>query len=110
MVVTNLFALRHTDPRLLVCGDGDDYPEWAAALERDAIMTAAALSSCVVCAWGDPGPVALRRLIRERARRVLDLLRPTSGEKLHVLALTKEGIPRHPLYLPYEMEPKRWEA
>jgi hypothetical protein len=31
------------------------------------------------------------------------------GNRLHVLGLTKDGHPKHPLYLPGDLEPRPWE-
>jgi hypothetical protein len=60
-------------------GIGPDTDTW--------IYTCAAMSSLVVCCYG--------RLAGERGSHVLELVRE-AGKVPHALALTKEGIPRHP--------------
>lgn len=93
-VVTNIFALRSTDPRALYVdadpiGSGND----------DAIIAAARASALVVCAWGAHGE------LKQRGTAVLSLLLD-AGIHPHVLSLTKDGHPAHPLYLPYTLQPR----
>lgn len=84
--VVNLYALRSTDPRALKhhldsIGPENDY--W--------IRQVAKGCGGVVCAWGvnaDPARVA----------NVVELIRSV-GAKLYCLGTTKDGHPRHPLYL-----------
>lgn len=99
LIVTNLFALRSTDPAGLrqvddPVGPGNDRAILDSALEADA----------VVCAWGVHGELF------GRAAKVLADLRawPGVGDKLHCLALTKDGSPRHPLYVGYDVQPTPW--
>jgi hypothetical protein len=85
--VTNLFALRATDPKDLRAapepiGEGND----------EAILAAALAADVVVCGWGIHGA------LRERHRAVLTMLTGAGLEPL-ALGLTKGGHPRHPLYL-----------
>lgn len=95
IVVTNLYAYRATDPADLrragypVGDDNDYYIEHAA--KRMSVET-------MVCAWG----AGARGLARPA--EVLALLRRL-GVTPHALALTKDGVPRHPLYLPYASAP-----
>ena len=83
MIAVNLFAYRATLPRTLkrarrpVGPENDDY---LLQTHEDAALT--------VFAWGVHG------VWRERDREVIDLL----GEGF-CLGVTKDGIPRHPLYL-----------
>lgn len=89
IVVTNLFALRATDPadlRRAGYPRGPENDEWI----RRGIME----SGPVVCAWGTNA----RGLVRPA-----EVLLILSGlrVKLQALALTDDGIPRHPLMLPY---------
>lgn len=57
----------------------------------------------VVCAWGAHGE------FQARAEEVLTLLR-ASGKPLMHLGLTREGHPRHPLYLPSTTKPEVWRV
>jgi hypothetical protein len=95
--VVNLFAWRATDPRDVVralwrrddvVGPGND----------DAILAAAQRARIVVAAWG-----ALDQA-RDRAEEVLRLL-GGAGILVHHLGLSKDGAPRHPLYLRADTPP-----
>ena len=94
LVMLNLFAYRATDPADMLKRQrsGRDVigPENDAWIRREA--TAA---SAVVCAWGVHGTLE---------RRDRDVLRLLGGIKLHCLGKSKDGHPRHPLYLPYSQE------
>lgn len=99
MYVTNLFALRSTDPRALrVAVDpvGLD-------MDNDCYLhMAAQASTMVICAWGGHGA------LHGRWVEVLALLR---GMNLYSLGGPgKTGQPRHPLYLSYSVQPRLWMA
>jgi hypothetical protein len=49
-----------------------------------------------VCAWGTSNTSGLRKAIQARATEVLGILKK---RELHCLGTTKDGSPRHPLYL-----------
>ena len=84
--VGNLYALRSTDPDALWEHDDPVGPENDAWLQR---LTMAA--SEVVCAWGgDAKP--------DRVRAVFDML-TAAGVRMRCLGTTKDGAPRHPLYV-----------
>ncbi len=94
LIVTNLFALRATDPAelrktLYPVGDGND----------DAIKESASQSSMVICAWGNHG------ILDGRAAKVLKMLREFCPDKLRALKLTGANQPAHPLYLGFRLEP-----
>ncbi len=88
LVVVNLYAMRATDPRELrrvgyADAVGPDNDEW--------LRDAAHRGIHVVCAWGanaDP----------YRVRQVVGLFR-SEGAQLWCLGTTKDGHPRHPLYV-----------
>lgn len=91
----NLFALRSTDPAALeeaLRTGGDPIgPE-----NNDAIVRAgykAHPSSVIVCAWGVHGKLA------DRGMHVAEILRKGATCRVACLGLTREGAPRHPLYL-----------
>ncbi|WGH79802.1 DUF1643 domain-containing protein [Jannaschia ovalis] len=97
--VTNIFAYRATDPRdMRACPD----PVGGSANDA-AIRAAAHWADAVVCAWGvhgahlDRGP-AVERLLR------------ATGRPLSMLGLSKDGHPKHPLYIGYAVRPQPWEA
>lgn len=85
-----------TDPKNMLpdpegIGDETDYYiEWGAKH-----------SDFVVCCYG--------HLAGERAQRVLELVRK-AGKVPHALALTKDGVPRHPRGVPASARPFRMEA
>ncbi len=86
--IVNLFAIRATDPKVMLAHPDPIGPE-----NDEAICEAARFASVVVCAWGVHGEHL------GRGAYVLDMLRQVAPGKLHHLGLTKGGHPRHPLYL-----------
>ncbi|MFM7336595.1 MAG: DUF1643 domain-containing protein [Tabrizicola sp.] len=94
--VTNIFAFRATDPKVMRAeadpiGPGND------AAIRDSLPWA----DIVLCAWGNHG------LHLDRGAAVTDLVRQ-SGAPLWHLGLTGQGQPRHPLYVGYDRQPELW--
>lgn len=90
VVLANLFALRSTDPSLLLRVDdpiGPDNDRWLRVLSAQCTMT--------VIAWGVGGR------LQQRADQVLPML-----SNIHHLGLTNGGHPRHPLYLPRTIVPQ----
>ena len=89
LTVGNLFAWRSTDPSALRKCDNPEGPDnapWLRTIARDA-------GRRVVCAWGVHGAY------RDRAETVLRIMR-VEGVECLCLGRTKQGHPRHPLYLP----------
>jgi hypothetical protein len=84
--VVNLFALRSPDPAALRTAAD------AVGPENDGTILEACGAGLTVAAWG-AHPFAVRRV-----RRVLELLNG-AGARLRCLGVTKEGHPRHPLYV-----------
>ncbi len=96
VVVTNLFALRSTDPKKLYktadpIGPDNDFH----------ILRCAAVADMVICAWGTHGD------FKHRGYEVR-LMLGKANIPLWCLKLTKTGIPAHPLYISYNVEPKPW--
>jgi len=91
--ITNLFALRATDPRELA-----RHPEPVGQGNDAHIASAARESPVTVCAWG-AHPMAV-----DRAADVLEMLRAAHTE-LRCLRLTKAGQPSHPLYVRADTRP-----
>lgn len=94
--VVNLFAFCATDPRDLrqaaepVGPDNDDF-----------LMQTADWSDRILCGWGVHG------VHQGRHTQVEHLLRRTGALLCH-LGLTKDGMPRHPLYVAYRQGPEEW--
>lgn len=93
MCMTNLSAIRATDPRVMLAHLDPVGPE------NDQLLIAMArVAGIVVAAWGVHGTH------RGRGAQVRAMI-----PGLHVLRLTKEGHPAHPLYLPKTLKPVQWK-
>lgn len=88
IVVRNLFALRATDPAELAGHPDPIGPD------NDRWLTAPALAAVTVAAWGTHG------VLHGRDRHVRALLAAADVPLHHLGELTRDGHPRHPLYLP----------
>lgn len=91
LVMLNLFAYRATDPRQLLIAEDPVGPDNDAHLK-----SAVARSDMTVAAWGVHGK------LQNRGWHVVGML--GEGAHLQALGLTKDGYPRHPLYLPSATE------
>ena len=102
LIVVNANDLRATDPRELL-----RHPEPCSPLNARAIGDALALSASIgavfVCAWGSHSAA------QAHARR-LPMRAKDFGVQLWCLVVTKDGSPRHPLYLPKDAPLMRWPA
>ncbi len=94
--VTNIFAWRDTDPRKMRAASEPIGPENDAT-----ILEGATWAHRIICAWGTHGAHL------DRGPQVEAMLRATSLP-LHHLGLTKEGHPKHPLYIAYTQQPQLW--
>lgn len=94
--VCNIFAYRATDPKVMRAQDDPVGPANDAA-----ILEAAAWADTVVCAWGTHGAY------HARGAEVETLLR-ASGKPLYHLGISKDGHPKHPLYIGYAHQPEPW--
>jgi hypothetical protein len=96
IVVVNLFALRATDPIDIYF---HPFPEGPDISEH--LVKWTTTCKLVVAGWGVHGSY------RDRHKVVAGLLE-CRGVKLHSLALTKDGQPKHPLYLKSTLQPVAW--
>lgn len=94
--VTNIFAWRATDPKVMRAA-----PDPIGPANDAAIRDAALWGDVVLCAWGTHGA------FMERGAKVAALLRETGKPLLH-LGLSKAGHPKHPLYIAYAQKPEPW--
>ncbi len=92
LAVGNLFALRATDPSELTRNDDPVGPE-----NDEHILGLMAQCDLVIAAWGCKGSY------RKRNRVVRDF-----WPNWHILDSTKDGHPKHPLYLPAALKPMPW--
>jgi hypothetical protein len=99
LVMTNLFALRSTDPRALRTATDP-----VGRLNDGAILVAARTSAATIAAWGVHGGQGARD------QMVLSLIRRHLGIPVFCLGETKEGYPRHPLYLKATTLPRLYDA
>ena len=94
--VTNIFAFRATDPKVMRAEADPIGPANDAA-----ILDSVSWADMVLCAWGNHG------LYLDRGAAVTTLLRQTKAPLFH-LGLTGQSQPRHPLYVGYDQQPQRW--
>ncbi len=95
--VSNIFAWRATDPRRMRAADDPIGPGNDAA-----ILEGCDWADQTICAWGAHGAhlgrgAAVHRMLCAR------------GVALFHLGLTRDGHPKHPLYIAYAQMPRRWE-
>ncbi|RBI84825.1 hypothetical protein DRV85_11145 [Rhodosalinus halophilus] len=94
--VTNIFAWRETDPKAMRRAEDPVGPE-----NDRAIRDAAGAADKTVAAWGTHGAFlgrgpAVARMLAQ------------AGVTVHHLGLTRDGHPRHPLYVAYAKAPEPW--
>lgn len=94
--VTNIFAWRDTDPRKMRAAEDPIGPGNDAA-----ILESCPWADQIICGWGAHGAHL------DRGDQVEALLRAT-GLPAHNLGQTKDGHPKHPLYIAYAQQPERW--
>lgn len=91
--VVNLFAYRATNPKeMFKAGDAVHGPR-----NQEVIEDAAAQAGIIIAAWGAHGSWG------EQNEIVRGWLH---GRPLYALGMTKDGHPRHPLYLPADAKPQ----
>jgi hypothetical protein len=95
--VTNIFAFRATDPRVMRAMADPIGPDNDAAI----VDSARDWADSILCAWGTHGAHL------GRGAAVEGLLRAT-GRELLTLGLSKDRHPKHPLYIGYDRQPEVW--
>ena len=96
--VTNIFAFRATSPTDLKKAK---HPEGA---DNDEILESAiSWSDQIIAAWGVHGHH------QKQDEKIKALLFKSNVRVTH-LGLTKDGHPRHPLYVPYSQSPVAWQT
>jgi hypothetical protein len=94
--VCNIFAWRATDPRVMRRA-----PDPVGPANDAAIAESCPWADTIVCAWGTHGAHLGRGAEVERLMRA-------TGRPLHHLGLTRDGHPKHPLYIGYDVRPVPW--
>jgi len=99
MSVVNLFGLRATDPRTL-----REHPDPVGPANDWFLRLHAQAAPRAVAAWGAHGA------LRGRVAEVAGMLAVSPGVRLECLGVTKDGHPRHPLYVRSDAPLIPWEA
>ncbi len=86
--IVNLFAFRTSDPK-----DLDAVSDPIGSENDRRIAEAATRAEKIVVAWGERG------IYKQRDSAVLELLAQQTSLPLYCLGKTKNGSPRHPLYI-----------
>jgi hypothetical protein len=94
--VLNIFAFRATDPRDMRAAADPVGPA-----NDDVIRASLPWAAQVICAWGTHGAHL------DRGAQVEAMLR-RAGQPLYHLGLSKQGHPKHPLYIGYATLPMLW--
>ena len=94
--VTNIFAYRATDPRVMRAQADPVGPANDTAIGESALW-----ADRVICAWGTHG-AHLGRGAQEEV-----MLRASAVPLWH-LGLTQGRMPKHPLYIGYDRQPEVW--
>ncbi len=103
LLVVNLFALRSTDPKQL-----RDHPDPVGPFNDDYIELAVEKAEVVVCAWGTKGDIPYHRpegWLEDRLSSKWALTLMRKHPRSVCLGRTKQGYPRHPLYVRNDVEP-----
>ena len=95
--VTNIFAWRDTDPKKMRSAKEPIGPE-----NDTAISESCSWADQIIAAWGTHGAFL------DRGAAVEKLLR-ASGRPVYHLGLSKDGHPKHPLYIAYAKQPEVWD-
>lgn len=100
--VVNLYAFRATDPADLATAVDPIGPENGSAIGA-ALCETVGSGGIVIAAWGASGPP---RTLDLAVR--FGLLADYAGAHLHCLGVTKNGNPRHPLFVRRDAPLVRW--
>ncbi len=107
LIVTNLFGIRATNPKDMLAADDPIGPDNMQHIKEAADYVVRGgyfpdeRNGPVVCAWGAHGTYM------GQGETVIGWLEDELITPMY-LALTKGGQPRHPLYLPKDLKPKKW--
>jgi hypothetical protein len=91
LIVTNLFAMRSTDPSRLYTATDPVGPLNGSHLISSAVR-AHESGGYVILGWGKHGA------LHDRGRKLVEVLRALKI-RMHALHINKDGSPKHPLYV-----------
>ena len=94
MIMLNIFAVRATDPKVMLAHEspiGKSNDQWLVEMTTG--------KEIVVACWGAHGT---------HMRRGEEVCRLLRHRELKHFGLTKQGQPRHPLYLAKDLKPTPW--
>lgn len=98
IIVGNLYAFRATDPRDLWKADEPTGGQRNDDILQELMLGARARRDPLVAAWG----------ANARPDRVDAVMSLRGSDAFSALGVTKDGAPRHPLYLPASARPAAW--
>jgi len=99
MVFTNVSPFRSTDPKLV-----QPLPLEIEAMNAGYLVHHAERAAIIVCGWGTHAD-------KQLAARAAGILKRAAPEgKIYTLGLTKDGSPKHPLYLGADIAPQLWDS
>tara|TARA_Y100000310_G_scaffold338249_1_gene427363 strand:- start:4061 stop:4546 length:486 start_codon:yes stop_codon:yes gene_type:complete len=94
--VCNIYAYRSTDPKALYEAEDPVGPE-----NLDEIQAAATMCKLVILGWGAHGE-------KVSPNWPGMVVRAVSNRDLFTLGVNKDGQPKHPLYVKYDLNPQRY--
>lgn len=99
LIVGNLFAYRSPTPKILLKAKdpiGNDNLSYLQSMYEE--------SEIIICGWGNS--IIVNHLLKNNLN-----YKPLTGtkDKLRYLSLSKDGTPKHPLYLKNELKPLKYE-
>lgn len=92
LIMMNLFAIRGTDPKII-----KDVPDPIGEENDKYLKEMGEKASLILGAWGSHG------IYQNRGKKVRSMFK-----LVHILGLTKNGQPKHPLYLKKETTIQEW--
>lgn len=99
LIVTNIFAWRSTDPYALYSLEDPIGPQ------NDGYIRGACYGTGItICGWGGHGELNGRG-------KAVELMLRRASVKLHYLKISEHtGMPWHPLYIGYKVQPQEWKV
>ena len=104
LIMLNLFAFRATSPKDMLAADDPIGPDNQDAFTEAVCIRSADKVPFVLCAWGAHGAYM------DQDETALGWLHTMLDIAPHCLGLTKDGLPRHPLYMPKDAKPMPYDG